>query len=66
MTDDAAIPGVAPHTFVVRLWFERDGDHAEGGEWRGEVRDVASRSVRHFRHLDGLTGAIRDFGLTGS
>ena len=48
------------HTFVLHLWFEA-GD--EGGEWRGEILDVATRDRASFRHLDGLASAVRQLGL---
>lgn len=52
------------YTFVLRLWLETDGDRE--GEWRGEVRDVTTSSRVAFRHLEGLTGALRELGLEGS
>lgn len=53
------------HVFVLRLWFEKRRDREGEGEWRGEIRDVTSRSRAAFRHLEGLTAAVRELGLEG-
>ncbi len=57
--------GDRSHILVLRLWFEKRRDSEGGGEWRGEVRDVTSRSRASFRHLEGLTAAVRELGLEG-
>lgn len=53
------------YTFVLRLWFEVRKEDDDNGEWRGELRDVTTRSRVSFRHLEGLAAAVRELGLTG-
>lgn len=60
------VVGNRTHTFILRLWFESGKELDQEGEWRGEIRDVTTRSTAHFRHIDGLTAAIRELGLPGT
>lgn len=56
----ASQPLTRVHTYIVKVWLERIADPAEGGEWRGEARDVETSAVRYFRTLDGLVGALEE------
>ncbi|HET6229646.1 MAG TPA: hypothetical protein VFE05_06150 [Longimicrobiaceae bacterium] len=49
-----------PHTLIIRIWPEPREVAGQGGEWRGELREVASGSVRYFRGLDGLGPLVRE------
>ena len=37
------------HSFIMRLWWEDDG---ESGEWRGSIEHVASNTRIYFRNFE--------------
>lgn len=52
MTEPDPFPNTDRVIFIVRLWWETDGEAAEaGGEWRGSVEFLSSGQRVFFRRL---------------
>lgn len=47
------------HSFVVRLWRERNGKGQAWSFWRGTIDHVGSETRHYFNELEGMIGFIR-------
>lgn len=63
MKSSGETPHPRTHLFVVRVWLENIGDAK--AEWRGDVKQVLSGEVRHFREWITLIEHLKDM-LAGS
>lgn len=64
MTPSSDGTGASTRTFVVRLWFEAaDASGGEGGEWRGQLREVPGGRIAYFRTVEGVVAALKKLGV---